>query len=58
MKDKEAISILMKLAERLDLSKGEKEALSSAIGILSWSTLTQGKIRSLRVKRDREQEIK
>jgi hypothetical protein len=47
MEDKEAIEILMKLLEKDSLSKEEKEAIRLAIGILSWSKLAEGRIKSI-----------
>lgn len=54
MEDKEAIAILMQLAKKPGLSLEEKEALSSAIGILSWTTLAQSRIKNLKEKREKD----
>ena len=48
MEDKQAIEILMKLLEKYSLTGEEKEAVRSAIGILSWTKLAAGRIKSLK----------
>jgi len=57
MEDKEAIEILMKLLDKELISGKEKEAVRSAIGILSWTKLGQSRIKSLKksqqAKRDK-----
>lgn len=50
MKDKEAISILMKLREKYPLTEEEKEAVSSAIGILAWTKLSESRMKSIKNK--------
>jgi hypothetical protein len=47
MEDKTAINILMRLIEKYSLSSEEKKAVLAAIGILSWSKLGEGRIRSI-----------
>lgn len=47
MEDKEAINILMRLIEKYSLSGEEKKAILNAIGILSWTKLGQGRIKSI-----------
>ena len=47
MEDKVAIKILMRLIEKYSLSGAEKKAVLNAIGILSWSKLGQGRIKSI-----------
>lgn len=47
MEDKEAIEILKLLLEKKILSAKEKEALLTAIGILSWSALGQSRIKNI-----------
>ena len=58
MEDKEAIEILLKLLEKNSLSDKEKEAIRSAIGILSWSKLFKGRkesiIKAQQAKRKRD----
>ena len=53
MEDKKAITILISLLNKRLLSAEEKEAVSSAIGILSWTSLSQSKIKALRAKQDK-----
>ena len=47
MEDKKAIEILMKLLEKDLLTKEEKGAIRSAIGILSWTKLGQARIKNI-----------
>lgn len=54
MKDKEASLILLSLLEKYSLTKREKEAVLTAIGVLGWTSLVEGKINSLKEKRKRD----
>lgn len=56
MEDKKAINILMKLLKKYQLSAEEKEAVSSAIGIFSWTSLSKNRIRALKDKREKSAE--
>lgn len=47
MQDKEAIEILMRMGEKYAFSEEEKEAVLTAIGILSWSALGQTRIKNI-----------
>ena len=47
MEDKEAINILMRLLDKGSLTDEEKEAVRTAVGILSWSALGQAHIKSI-----------
>lgn len=47
MKDKEALPYLIKLLENVSLTAEEKEAIKTAIGVLSWTTLRKGMLKSL-----------
>jgi hypothetical protein len=47
MEDKDAIEILTKMLEKKSLSEKEKEAVLTAIGILSWSKLGQGRLKQI-----------
>ncbi|KKR21731.1 MAG: hypothetical protein UT50_C0004G0034 [Candidatus Moranbacteria bacterium GW2011_GWA2_39_41] len=47
MQDKEAIEILMRMGDKHALSDEEKEAVSAAIGILSWTALGQSRIKNI-----------
>lgn len=53
MEDKKAITVLIKLLDKSLLNVEEKEAVSSAIGILSWTSLSQNRIKVLKAKRDK-----
>lgn len=53
MKDKEAIDILLKLLKDKRLNKTEKGAISSAIGVLSWTSLAESRIKSIKDKRNK-----
>ena len=49
--DKE-IAIFTNLLDRHSLSAEEKEAITTAIGILSWSVLSKSKIKAQKAERD------
>jgi hypothetical protein len=53
MEDKKVVAILMKLLDRHSLDAEEKEAISAAIGVLSWTSLYKGKIKAQKAKRDK-----
>lgn len=53
MEDKRAITILIKLLDKHLLNAEEKEAVSNAVGILSWTSLSQSRIKALQAKRDK-----
>jgi len=53
MEYEEAISILKNLLERHSLNAEEKEAIMTAIGILSWCSLSKSKIKVKKAKRDK-----
>lgn len=54
MDDKKAAAILMGLLEKYSLDEEEKEAIKSAIGILSWTSLAQSRMKNLKEKRDKK----
>ncbi len=54
MKDKEAIVVLQGLIARKVLTTEEEEAVRSAIGILSWTSLAESGIKRLKEKRGRQ----
>jgi hypothetical protein len=56
MKDKEAIAILAKLLNKKSLSAQEKEAIKAAIGVLSWTSLAESKIKAQKAKREKNVE--
>lgn len=47
MEDKEAIEILMRMMEKYSMRGEEKEAILTAIGILSWSKLGKSRMESI-----------
>ena len=53
MKDKEAVNILTKMLGRYSFSTEEKEAIAAAIGVLSWTSLADSKIKERKAKRER-----
>lgn len=56
MNDAEAVVILTEMLKRSDLSSEEYEALKTAIGILGWTKLFEGRVQSMKnAKKKREQ---
>jgi hypothetical protein len=53
MEDKKAASILIKILDKYSLDAEEKDAVASAIGILSWASLSQSKIKTRKAKREK-----
>jgi len=56
MEYQKAIVILKSLLERHSLDAEEKEAVMTAIGILSWGSLSKSKMKSQKAKRDKNTE--
>jgi hypothetical protein len=54
MEDKKAAEILIDMVKKYPLEASEKEAISEAIGILSWSSLAQSRLKNLKSRRDSE----
>ena len=54
MKDEKAIEILSNLLKKYSLEKNEKEAVNTAIGILSWSKITENIIRNKKKKMEKD----
>ncbi|MCL5666756.1 MAG: hypothetical protein M1383_03225 [Patescibacteria group bacterium] len=50
MDHKEAANILIKLAEKESLIPQEKQAVLIAVGVLSWTSLAQNRVREMRKK--------
>jgi hypothetical protein len=46
MEDQKAAEILLSLLKKSQLSQEEKEALKNAIGILSWTKLSQSRLKN------------
>lgn len=53
MEYQNAIAILQNLLDRHPLNIEEKEAVTTAIGILSWGALSKSKIKVRKAKRDK-----
>ena len=53
MEYQKAIAILKSLLDRHSLDAEEKEAVVTAIGILSWGSLAKRKIEAQKAKRDK-----
>jgi hypothetical protein len=56
MEYQEAIAILKSLLDRHSLDAEEKEAVMTAIGVLSWGSLSQSKMKAQKAKRDKSTE--
>lgn len=54
MDDKKAIEILLNLLNKYPLNDEEKEAVRSSVGILSWTSLAQGRAKAIKKKRDKD----
>ena len=53
MEDKEATEILKKMLQKHSLEREEKEAVRTAIGILGWTKLIEGRMKTIKKARDR-----
>ena len=51
-----AIVILKSLLDKHPLNHKEKEAVMTAIGVLSWGSLAKSKIKALKAKREKATE--
>ena len=56
MEYQKAIAILKSLFDRHSLDAEEKEAVMTAIGVLSWGSLSKSKIKAQKAKRDKSTE--
>jgi hypothetical protein len=56
MEYQKAITILKRLLDKHPLNAEENEAVITAIGILSWSSLSKSKIKAQKAKRDKSTE--
>jgi hypothetical protein len=54
MNDKETISHLQEILKKYAFTDIEKEAIRSAIGILSWTKLVEGWVENRKKKRDKK----
>ena len=53
MEYEKAIAILKSLLYRRSLNAEEKEAVLTAIGVLSWGSLSKSKMKAQKAKRDK-----
>jgi hypothetical protein len=53
MEYQKAITVLKSLLDKHSLDAEEKEAVMTAIGVLSWGSLSKSKIRARKAKRDK-----
>jgi hypothetical protein len=58
MEYQKAIDILISLLDKHSFDTEEKEAVMTAIGVLSWGSLSKSKIKALKAKRDKSIEWK
>ncbi len=56
MEYQKAIATLQNLLDRHSLDAEEREAVVTAIGVLSWASLSKGKTRAQKAKRDKSAE--
>jgi hypothetical protein len=56
MEYQEAITILKNLLEKHPLDDKEKEAVMTALGVLSWGGLYESKLKERKAKRDKSAE--
>ena len=54
MDDKKAANILISLLKKRLLNAEEKQAVESAIGILSWTSLSKSRLKTLKDKRAKD----
>ncbi len=53
MEHQKAVQVLKSLVEKNDLSDEEKDAVLTAIGLLSWAALGKTRMKALKEKRER-----
>ncbi len=53
MEDQKAITILKNLVSKNILTCEEKEAVMTAVGVLSWTSLSKSRIKAQKAKRDK-----
>ena len=56
MEYQKAVAILRSLLDKHSLDAEEKEAVLTAIGVLSWGSLSKSKIKAQKAKRDKSTE--
>lgn len=53
MDHKQALNILIKILEKYSFAAEEKEAIMTAIGILSWTTLSESRLKAIKAKKEK-----
>lgn len=53
MDHQKAIAVLQSLLEKRSLDAEEKEAVTTAIGILSWTALAKSRVKAQKARRDK-----
>jgi len=53
MDHKKALDILIRLSDKRSLDAEEKEAILTAVGVLSWSYLAQTRLQAKKAKREK-----
>lgn len=53
MEDKVAVEILKDLPDKYPLTEDERQAVLTAIGILAWTKLIEGRVKSVKKNRDK-----
>jgi hypothetical protein len=56
MDDKKSVEVLIGLLKKYSLTSEEKEAVESAIGILSWTSLAQTRLKARKEKKKNDLE--
>ena len=56
MEHQKAIEVLTKVLNKHPLTDEEKEAVMTAIGLLSWGSLAKSRIKNLKAKREKSKE--
>lgn len=56
MEYNKAVAVLKRLLDRHDLEEEEKEAVMTAIGVLSWGSLAESRIKSRKTRREKSTE--
>jgi hypothetical protein len=56
MEYQKAVAILKSLLDRRSLDAEEKQAVLTAIGVLSWGSLSKSKLKAQKAKRDKSTE--
>ncbi len=56
MEYEKAIAVLKSMGERHPLNTEEKEAVVTAIGVLSWGSLAKSRLKAQKARRDKSKE--